>query len=610
MKYRGILLVALVSSAVAAGVWLGFRHQASNADELILLIPDKVSANDPGVRLWLDAASEEGLHLEPVHDSEFVRPISPRNHCAGIILPDTIHKEASDVFVGSIQNYVERGGKLLLVYDAGSLSSDGRYAPARSRFSELVGVDYALYDKLGNGTIVWQSVGGPRPSLAQLDIPPGKYYPFDPVSSPEGPAADSTLTRYRFGTLKYPGFVTGGAYLGMPILRSGSNIVAGTHWLGKGTALFVNLPLSYLKANTDGLLLHSFLKYFAQRVVGLPYLASVPDGIGGIILNWHVDSNAAIKPLAEMESWSILKQGPYSIHITAGPDAHTIDDHRGFDVDHNLQSQARIREYFGAGNAIGSHGGWIHDYFAAHVDKDPPDTMRPFLELNKQSLEHVTHKPVTEYSSPSGDQPEWVTQWLEQNGFVAYYFTGDTGMAPTQGYREGVRAGKDIWAFPISHLGPAAAFEEMPDFGIEAPEILRWLDGMAEFASSHHTARLIYFHPPGILAYHNIVDQWMNRTAQLKSQGRFRWYTMSGLADFLNERKQVTWTSSVSGGTLTIEASHPSSLAHMTWRFPAARFAQPSITAGTAQVSKDEDDWTVVAGAGQRLEMNARMLTQ
>ena len=42
----------------------------------------------------------------------------------------------------------------------------------------------------------------------------------------------------------------------------------------------------------------------------------------GSVLNWHVDSNAAIKLLQQINSWSLLQQGPYSIHITAGPRRH------------------------------------------------------------------------------------------------------------------------------------------------------------------------------------------------------------------------------------------------------------------------------------------------
>ena len=611
-KHWAFASAALLVATVLAVAWTRWNRPAPNADEIFLLLPDDLALNDPQVNLWLDAASEEGVHIAPVHDSEFVRPLFSAGRCAGIILPDGIHKEANDTFVGSVQNYVASGGKLMLVYDAGTLTPQGRYAPGKSRFSELAGVDYALYDTLRNNTIGWNPVSGPIDSFAQLDIPPGKYYPFTApagTASPSAVASDASLVRYRFPELDYPSFVTSGAYQGRVILHSKANVAAGERNFGKGSVLFINLPLAYLKGNTDGLLLHAFLRYFAQHTLSLPYLAPVPDGVGGIILNWHVDSNAAIKPLQEIESWSLLKQGPYSIHITAGPDAHTIGDGLGFNVDHNLTGQAHILEYLAAGDAIGSHGGWVHDYFAAHVDSDPPEQMQPFIEKNNQALERVTHRPVTEYSSPSGDQPMWVTKWLDAHGFLAYYFTGDTGMGPTQGYRQGIRPGKNIWAFPISHLGPAAAFEEMPEFGFEAPEILQWLDGMADFTASHHAARLIYFHPRGILAYHDIIDQWMDRTAQLKSEGEFRWYTMSGLAQFLNSRKQVTWTTSENSGLMTIRASHPTSLAHMTWRLPAARFEQPAIVSGAAQITRDGDAWKVIAGAGQTLEFNARLHT-
>lgn len=613
MKRPWLLAAAALLVVAVLGIARTSRNrQALNADEIFLLLPDDLPLSAPQVSLWLDAASEEGVHVEPVHDSEFMRPLFAAGRCAGIILPDSIHKEATDSFVGSIQNYVANGGKLMLVYDAGTLSQQGRYAPSKSRFSELAGIDYALYDTLRNNTISWNPVSGSIDSFAQLDIPPGKYYPFTAsagAASPAGVASEPTLVRYRFPELDYPSFVTSGTYQGRIILHSKANVAAGERNFGKGSVLFINLPLAYLKANTDGLLLHVFLNYFAQHTLGLPYLAAVPDGVGGIVLNWHVDSNAAIKPLQKMESWSLLKQGPYSIHITAGPDGHAIGDGLGFDVDHNLSSQARILEYLAAGDAIGSHGGWVHDYFAAHVDKDPPEQMLPFIEKNNQALERVAHRPVTEYSSPSGDQPPWVTKWLDTHGFLAYYFTGDTGMGPTQGYRQGIRPGKNIWAFPIAHLGPAAAFEEMPDFGFQAPEILQWLDGMANFTASHHTARLIYFHPPGILPYHDIIDLWMTRTAQLKSEGEFRWYTMSSLAHFLNSRKQVAWTTSENSGLLTIRAIHPTSLEHMTWRLPAARFERPAIVNGAAHVTRDGDAWTVIAGTGKTLEFNARLRT-
>ena len=130
-----------------------------------------------------------------------------------------------------------------------------------------------------------------------------------------------------------------------------------------------------------------------------------------------------------------------------------------------------------------------------------PRDLEQFLALNKNALEHVTGKTVVEYSAPDGNQPAWVTHWLESHGFVAYYFTGDTGMGPTQGYRGGTREGQNIWAFPILHLDRAAGFEEMGSEGYSDSEVGRWLDAITEFASDHQSVRLIYFHPPGILPY-------------------------------------------------------------------------------------------------------------
>jgi hypothetical protein len=323
-----------------------------------------------------------------------------------------------------------------------------------------------------------------------------------------------------------------------------------------------------------------------------------------------VDSNAAIKPLQQLESWSLFKQGPYSIHITAGPDAGSFGDRKGFNIDHNPISQQLVHEYSGLGDQIGSHGGWIHDYFSVHVDKDNPKDLEQFLSLNKEALERATGKPVQEYSAPSGNQPVWVTHWLEAHGFLAYYFTGDTGMGPTQGYRNGVREGRDIWAFPIAHLDRAAAFEEMGTLGYTNAEVGQWLESLTTFAASHDTVRLVYFHPPGILDYHEVIDHWMEQTARLKEKGQFRWYTMTSLATFLNERKRVNWKSSEENGVVTVEAGHPGTLEHMAWRFSADRFSEPVVLQGSAHVLRDENGWKVIAGPGKILQFQTKVVSK
>jgi hypothetical protein len=609
MKYRWIILAtSILLLAVIVGAWSSSRgHSDADADRLLLLIPDDVSLSDYRVTVWLDAASEEGLHVVPMRDSDFVRPFFGQPKCAGVILPDTVHRQASDFFIASVRRFVAAGGNLLLVYDAGTLSPQGKYPSGWSRLSDLAGVDYALYDRLHDDTIRWGSVTGKLSFIRQLEIPPGKYYPF---RSEAGGAAeiapesdfDVQLRRYKFGDLQYPSFVTSGKNAGHELFHSGDGVVASEHAYGHGSVLFVNLPLGYLKANTDGLLLHAFLGYFAEHSLALPSLMAVPDGVGGLVLNWHVDSNAAIKPVQTLSSWSLLQQGPYSIHVTAGPDAMRAGDGEGFNVERNPVSQQLVRRLSSQGHQIGSHGGWIHDYFAAHVEKDNPADLEKFLSWNKTALEKATGKPVVEYSAPDGNQPQWVTAWLASHGFVAYYFTGNSGMAPTQGYRKGAREGDDLWAFPIVHLNQAAAFEEMAREGYSRVEIEHWLEAVTEFTVGHHSVRLVYFHPPGILEYRSVVDQWMERTGRLRTDGRFRWYTMTQLATFLNSRKQVAWSTSQNGERITITATHPVSLAHNTWRLPAARFSEPVVVQGPAQIVRDGDAWMVIAGEEKELQ--------
>src|SRR5580700_4660531 len=151
----GWIVFGATTLVITLAVWSWSAHGRWGAapDRLLLLLPDEVSLSDPKVALWLDAASEEGLHVEPMRDSDFTRPFFRQPACAGVILPDTVHLEASDLFIASLRRYVAGGGHLMLVYDAGTFTPEGRYAKGWSRLSDLAGVDYALYDRLQNGTI-------------------------------------------------------------------------------------------------------------------------------------------------------------------------------------------------------------------------------------------------------------------------------------------------------------------------------------------------------------------------------------------------------------------------------------------------------------------------
>ena len=620
---RTLGLYAVLVTAVLLSLF-GFLTRESETGskvEILLLVSDSIPKDDPRVTIWQDAAAEEGMLLTVMHDSEFLRPWIDRSAYAGIILPDHVHTVVSEILYHELHDYVEHGGKLMLVYDAGTKSQNNTYFPGKSIFSGMAGIDYALYDRLRDQTIVLGAIQGTKENLDMLRIPPGKFVPSSKIQNPHPLLADNkpvvagrwqTITGYEYQEFRYPGFVTGNVYSGETLLLSpATGLVAGYRSYGKGGTLFVNLPLGYLKGRTDGILLHGFLKYFAVNVLSLPVLSSVPNGTGGLIMNWHVDSNAALKPIQDIEALGIYSQGPYSIHVTAGPDARKFNDGLGLNVPKNPAFQKWLQNEVRRGNTIGSHGGWIHDYFGLNVSEDNREEFEKFLVLNKQTLEDASGTKMQEYSAPLGNQPEWVTSWLEDQGFLAYYFTGNTGMGPTRSYRDGRLTHRRIWSFPILTYKDVASFEEMTEDKLSPGEVTKWLVGVADFSARHRVARLIYFHPPGMMSYPRAMRSWLLHTAGMKQrQPPFQWYTMTDLARFLDDREKVTWKVDRENETRVFTAAHPVNLSRQTWILSKAVYRRPAVINGNAEVSEDRHAWFVVAKSGKQLKFKSESSAQ
>jgi hypothetical protein len=600
-----ILVTALLYMALLGG-W--YRNGAT-----VLLVGDDVKTEDPRVQVWVDAAREEGLRLRVVRDSDFLRPWFPRRAYAGVIVPDQVHRAASDFLTQSIKEYVATGGRIMLVYDAVTLDAKkNAYPKGKARLSDLVGVDYALYDELRDATIQWDAVVADAEMLERLQLPPGKYTPIAEAEVAPRHAARrqgsplQVITSYRYPVLRYPSFVTRGDYAGRALLRSLEHtLVAGERNIGTGRVLFVNLPLGYLKGQTDGALLHGFLRYYADVLLEVPRLASVPDGVGGLVLNWHLDSNAALPALQESEVLGMFRHGPYSIHVTAGPDASEAGDGLGINAAENREFQTWLRDA-AKRHAIGSHGGWIHDYFALHLPPIPNAEFEKYLALNKEVLETITAQKMAEYSAPSGNHPEWVTQWLEERGVRAYYFTGNVGMGATRSYREGVLRNRKIWSFPFLSYRHLGGFEEMSNGGVPDMEAARWLRATVDFVAQRRAARLLYLHPTGVAAYQEALQAWLQYVEIGLSSGRFRLYTMTQLADFLSRREEMRWgTRSYFNGTYYVTADHPDSLAHQTWLLPRKAYGRPVIDNGQATIAENGEHWIVVAGEGKHLRFYA-----
>ncbi len=588
---RFILLLVLL---LLYPLYLTLKPQSSGPF-YYLLIP-KEAEKSIQTQVWMSAAQEEGVPLEILDYEEFVRPFGSSDTNARIILvPDEISKSAPAPLLSKLREYVQGGGKLVIVGDALSEDFNGRLSETLViesffHFPPLVG---RVGDTIKSKS---DSIRLTDEWLHALNIPPGRY-------SPSEWAAPSTqfreLCTYQSPLTPYPHSPTEAAskFKGTRILEaSDGSLIAGISKLEKGQVLWVNLPLGYLKRRTDGLLLNSFLRWTSETWAGLPRLLSVPNGVGGMILNIHVDSNAALLGLEKMKKLNLFTEaGPFSIHVTAGPDARSEGDHLGFNLPENPTSQEWVRFWQKNGHEVGAHGGWIHDYFGAHLNEHETPEFDRFLELNRAAVEKITGKPVLEYSSPVGNHPAWVTGWLEAHGYNSYYFTGNSGMGPTQTYRDDVRTDHHAWAFPVSAYHQVASFEEASDNQVPGAEFGQWLEQLSQFASDSQQVRLFYFHPPGIHVYENALMAWVRYNHDLKARGKFKWYTMSAIADFLNARSQVSWkvhqTLKNREFEVVIEASER--LKEMVWSFPHFSIKNVVVESGEADVREVGDQFQV-----------------
>lgn len=572
---------------------------------MAVLVPDGMDASEPALAIWLDAAREEGLPVETIHISSLIgesvwgkKPRTPQ----AMILPDQVLRHGDRRLLAPLRSFVDNGGWLLVTYDAFTRQGQGRgeEGGGRALLSDLVGVDYALFDTLKTGATVVGPALGSEETMKLLQIPPGKAVPWQQDSG------KLALTTYQYGFVNYPHFLTRGAYPGRVLLEApDGSILLGERKVGRGGILFANLPLGSLKGRTDGILLHAALRHFSVNLQGFPSLLPSPGGVGGLVFNWHVDSNTSVPAFEELNRRGLLTQGPFSIHLTAGPDAYRPGDRAGMDLDHNQPMQQWIQRFKARGDELGNHGGWIHDYFGANVSGSNRLKMKTFLARNDAAVRAQAGHDVLEYSAPLGNQPEWVTDWVEERGVLAYYFTGNTGMAPTRSYREGKLRARRIWSFPILTLNQIASFEEAAEEGIPVDYLQQWLVSIAEFASDSSTVRTFYSHPPGWRFYYGAIEKWFARTGELAAEGRFRWYTMTRIAVFLNRREQVRWQAEKTGDGERLSASHPDSLAEMSWRLPKVRYNRPVIESGKAQISDTGDSWTVTASEGKSLAFKA-----
>ena len=407
------------------------------------------------------------------------------------------------------------------------------------------------------------------------DIPPGRMI------------AGRVMGAYSYGGLIYP---VAAAHL----IGTGTQVYAtstgGTPVLTlrrhrKGSALWIGLPLGYIKAYSDDLPLRSVLRGFLFNIVKVPHLVAAPGGAGGLILNWHIDDDREEEGIPNLVKSGLLRPDiRYEFDVTAGPDDNVPGDGAGFDACGPNASLVRLMMRYGD---VGDHGGWLHNWFSfqlAHGQLTPAQTEQ-YVRLNSQCLQSITGTPVRTYAAPEGvhPQPDF-TRILEKTGINAYYYAGDIGSAPNRAFAKGTIVSPAVWAFPTMPDGFYASLGEMVGAWLSPEDVDRWLTATVDFIVDNSTIRLVYSHSYDLLeatGYVPVLNRLLDRLQALQREGRIRVQPMEYFATFLTRFVQTRASYSLQGRSLLVTLENPGQLKDIALAVPNGWRLDPASATGS-----------------------------
>jgi hypothetical protein len=501
-----------------------------------------------------------------------------------MVLPDGILQNVPTQFSQWAREYLNRGGNLLIIYDVGVRHQNGTFLNT-SAFADIIGLNTITYATEGIQAYDFGHIGfSSEASRDFFQIPPGKT------------VDGLTLSSYSYGKLIYP--LVGNepirnihdrniyAY-GITKKNKKFPAIVLTDY-GKGKVLYVNLPLGQLKANADDLPLRAVLRTFLFTVVGIPHLVNVENGLGSIIINWHIDCNDEYKTLPEMKRTGLLRSGiPASFHITAGDFCYYPGDGAGFDACGKGRPLVELMKAYGT---IGSHGGWGHNWFAKNIEDGifKEKEIRQYIVKNDECLEKITGYKIIEYSAPVGVHPQPTTTYiLDDLGFIAYYSTGDTGSTPNRTFYNGSMITSNVIAFPIMPFGRAASLYEM--FKLDKrkeSEVTDWFLQILSYIARNRTTRLVYSHPYNIPLYPHAVKVFIDKAETMMRSKQISIRTMSDYATFFLRFLKTSYAFSREGKKIVVTLKNPEGLAGICIALPKQNYRKPLFDHTTLQ----EDD--------------------
>ena len=565
LKYRRFFIaILLIVLLILIGLRVyGYLSFTNNEFRILILYNPAYLINCSYV---LDAyeslLQEEGIPFRSLDYSKLPSKIDKafiQRHPA-IILPDCALQYINPDSKAWFEKYLSEGGNLLLVYDAGIKDHKGAYLK-EPILAQLLEINYSTYDKYREKAYTIGYIKFLYPEF--LGITPGKL-----------DKELKLIKGYKYGDLEYP-------VARVEVIRPTSQILAITKTkegeelpvlvikdYKKGKIFYANLPLGHLKAYSDDLLLRSVIRSFLFKTLKVPHLSNTPYGRGGLVINWHIDANEDWKSIPFMIEKEYFKKNlEYSNHITAGDFRDEPEDNLGFDACGKGRDFVRMILPYGV---VGSHGGWAHNWFSYGIleGRISKKDMEYYIRVNNECLESITGYKIREYSAPNGVHPPEKTEILEKLGFVAYYYTGDSGSSPNKTFLGGRRLSSKVIAFPISLLWEYASLYEMWKAGINEEEVEKFLLELLDFVEKEKVIRLFYSHPYDIPHYPRAIKSFLEKAESLQNQGKVQIKPMSYFADFLLRFLKTEYSFKFNGNLLEVNLVNPEGLNGITIAIP------------------------------------------
>ncbi len=578
-----LLAAILILYAVYTTNKTGELTEGSTIKVLLLYNPVYLTNTARVLDAYESVLQEEGVPYSSINIHQLPREVDKNlpNRFPVVVLPDTILQHVPPEFEAWAKAYLENGGNFLIVYDVGIKDRKGFYLDA-SALSDIIGFNTITYASAGTAAYDYGNL--------QFSSEAGRIF----FQIPSGKVVEKlVLSSYNYGPLNYP-FAKNKQLRSIPkknmyayaITRNKEKIPALVlSDYAKGRVLYANLPLGQLKTNADDLPLRAILRTFLFSIVGIPHVMNVENGLGGIVINWHIDSNAEYRTLPAMQKMGLLRDGvPLSFHVTAGDFFGQPGDDAGFDACGKGRSLIELIKPYGA---IGSHGGWAHNWFANNIENAlfTKKEIRQYIQKNSECLEKITGYKIVEYSAPDGVHPQPVTtSVLEELGFIAYYSTGDTGSSPNRTFFNGRMVSSSVIAFPIMPFGRSASLYEMSILDKRSDrEIRQWFQDILAFAEQNRTVRLVYSHPYNIELYPRAVQAFMDAAVTMQQRKTIAVSTMTGYASFFLRFLKTTYSFSKDGNQLRVVLRNPDGLTGICVALPKQTYRKPIIEQTTLQ---------------------------